>query len=320
MNSSTIETKTIARDQPIAKVPETVRILLIEDDEMDAILVSRLLESVPNPVFEVDHVERLDDGLQRLGSVDYDIAILDMNLPDGDGLESFDQIRALDARIPVVVLTGSDDEELGLEAIESGAQDFMAKGHITGQLLFRAIRFAIARQKKVMGFLADADTDPLTGMPNRRHLKAKFPEMLEESRANQTPMSLALLDVDHFKLVNDKHGHFIGDAVLKEVASLVTDSKPKGAIAARFGGEEFALLLPGFKLRDSDRIVTEMLQRLEDATLTFESREIKVTASAGVVEIASDENWDDVFVQADIALYKAKSSGRNRVCLRDDAR
>lgn len=295
------------------KKKDSIRVLLIEDSDIDATFVTRLLRSNPEMEFEVDRAAMLAEALSMLQSTDYDVAILDLNLPDADGLDSFEQIRALDARIPIVVFTAVDDEDLALEAIESGAQDFMAKGHVTGQMLFRSLRFAIARQLKVMGFKAAADTDPLTGMPNRRHLESQFTELLTASHENNEPMSVALFDVDHFKRVNDEHGHFIGDAVLKEVASLLADSLQKPMSAARVGGEEFALLMPGYSLEQACDLIDKTLKRLAGAALTLDDRTIHVTASAGVVDVGAGDTWDETFIACDAALYEAKSSGRNRL-------
>ena len=285
-----------------------VQVLLIEDSEIDAIFVTRLLTSNPEMPFDVDRAERLSDAINMLQASDYDVTILDLNLPDADDLESFEQIRALDARVPIVVFTGSDDEDLALRAIESGAQDFMAKGHVTGQMLFRAVRFAIARQRKVMGFQAAADTDPLTGMPNRRHLQSQFADLVSAAREIDAPMSLALFDVDHFKKVNDEHGHFIGDAVLKEIAALLTAALKEKMTAARFGGEEFAVLMPGYALEQACEMIDATLKRLEETEMVFDGLSIGVTASAGVVNVDYDDSWDDALVICDVALYEAKSS------------
>ncbi|MCG8648943.1 MAG: GGDEF domain-containing response regulator [Pirellulales bacterium] len=294
-----------------------VRVLLIEDNDVDALFVTRMLDSNPELEFDIDHVTTLADAIGKLQTFDYDVTMLDLSLPDADGLESYDQIRALDARLPVVVLTGTDDENLAIIAIESGAQDFMAKGHITGRMLFRALRFAIARQRKVMGFKAVADTDPLTGMPNRRYLESQFSEFAAKAQKRNTPLSLALLDVDHFKKINDAHGHFMGDAVLKEVSTLLTQAMPKGMLAARFGGEEFVLLMPGCDLNQASELVQSILEQLATMTMTFDDLVIKVTASAGAVEIKDSTRWDEFYVKADVALYEAKSSGRNRLCRHD---
>lgn len=288
-----------------------IRVLLIEDSDIDATFVTRLLTSNPELKFVVDRGATLAEALNLLRTSDYDVAMLDLSLPDAIGLESFDQVRALDARLPIVVLTGLNDEEVALCAIESGAQDFMAKGHVTGQMLFRAVRFAIARQLKVMGFQAAADSDPLTGMPNRRHLEASFADLLAGAQQNGEPMSVALLDVDHFKKVNDQHGHFIGDAVLKEIARRWTDSLQDEVVAARFGGEEFALLMPGYSLERACKFVQGALDRLSEEPMVFDDLSIRVTASAGVVDVVDTDSWDNVYVAADVTLYEAKTSGRN---------
>ncbi len=295
---------------------EAVRVLLIEDSDIDATFVSRLLTSNPEIPFVVDRGATIAEALIKLRSVDYDVAMLDLYLPDANGLESFDQIRAIDARIPIVVLTSSNDEDLALRAIESGAQDFMAKGHVTGQMLFRAVRFAIARQRKVMGFQAAADSDPLTGMPNRRHLESRFSELLSMAQEKGLPMSIALLDVDHFKSVNDQYGHFIGDAVLKEIAMRLTSSLEAEMAAARFGGEEFALLMPGYSLDQACDFMQRTLQSLANTPMSFNDLTIRVTASAGVVDVGLGDRWDDVYVACDVALYEAKTSGRNRLARR----
>ncbi len=304
----------------VEPMTESIHVLLIEDSEIDATFVTGLLRSNSQLAFQVDHAPRLADALEMLHATDYDVTMLDLCLPDANGLESFEQIRAIDARLPIVVFTGIDDEDLAQRAIESGAQDFMAKGHVTGQMLFRALRFAIARQRKVMGFKAAADTDPLTGMPNRRHLQAQFSELLSTAKANQTPMSLALFDLDHFKNVNDQHGHFIGDAVLKEIASILTRSLDEPVLAARFGGEEFALLMPSHSLDDASQLIGDMLKQLASTPMDFDDISITVTASAGVVDVDYSDSWEEAYVACDVALYEAKSSGRNRLVSRSRTR
>lgn len=295
--------------------PSPIRLLLIEDSNIDAMFVTRLLQSNPEIRFEIDHATTLADALVLLREIEFDASLVDLHLPDAVELEAFEQIRALDARIPIVVFTGSDDESLALRAIESGAQDVMAKGHVTGQMLFRAVRFAIARQLKVMGFKADANTDPLTGMPNRRHLESRFIEMHAAAQQNNEAMTLALFDVDHFKLINDEHGHFIGDAVLKEIAKVLLDSIAEGMLASRFGGEEFALLMPGSDIDQAATVVVTILEKLAKTPLTLDSLTITVTASAGLTAVKDDESWGTAYIACDEALYEAKTSGRNRLVI-----
>ncbi|MDB4394309.1 GGDEF domain-containing response regulator [Rhodopirellula sp.] len=291
--------------------PDPIRLLLIEDSAVDAMFVTRLLESNPRATFEVDHATTLADASLLLQKISFDACLLDLHLPDATELEAFEQIRAFDARIPIVVLTGSDDESLALKAIENGAQEVMAKGHVTVQMLFRAVRFAIARQLKVMGYKADADTDPLTGMPNRRQLESQFVDLQAMAKQQGVPMTLALFDDDHFKIINDEYGHFIGDAVLKEIANLLLGSIPEGTLASRFGGEEFALLMPGSDLDEGATLVQNILNQLESRVMIFDSLTITVTASAGLIIVQDDASWDSSYIACDDALYDAKTSGRN---------
>ena len=167
-----------------------------------------------------------------------------------------------------------------------------------------------------MGFQAAADNDPLTGMPNRRHLEARFSDLLSTAQKNGQPMSISLLDVDHFKKINDKYGHFIGDAVLKEIASRLTNSLEGEMAAARFGGEEFALLMPGYPLDQACDFVQRTLDSLGTTPMSFNELTICVTASAGVVDVGAGDKWEQVYIDCDVALYEAKTSGRNRLARR----
>lgn len=299
---------------------KSIRILLVEDEEKDAVFVSRVLESNPKIHVVVEVATTLGGAITNLQTSDFDVCILDLNLPDADELESFEKIRALDARLPIVVLTSSDDEDLALLVIERGAQDFIAKGHLTGESLFRAVRFAIARQRKVMGFQAAADNDPLTGMPNRRHLESRFERLLAQSASEQVPMSVAIFDVDHFKKVNDQYGHFVGDAVLKEVSAILMGPN-ENLEAARFGGEEFVIMMPGHSLEQASELVERVLKRLQETKISLEIANetvtVQVTASAGVVDVGQGESWDDVYQVCDVAMYEAKTSGRNRLVRRE---
>tara|TARA_R110002049_G_scaffold285698_1_gene466725 strand:- start:127663 stop:128595 length:933 start_codon:yes stop_codon:yes gene_type:complete len=298
-------------------VPKKIRVLMIEDDDVDAAFINRLLTSCPDQTFSVDHVKSLSAAIETLSKNDYEAALLDLSLPDAVGLESFEKIRALDARLPVVMLTGMNDEDVGLQAIESGAQDFVAKEHVSGQMLFRVLRFAIARQLKVMGFQAAADTDPLTSLPNRRYLQSHFDEFIKSAEIKNTPASLAILDVDHFKSINDQYGHFVGDAVLKKIAEIMTQTLGENACAMRIGGEEFAVLMLDDDIDQACQRIDQLLKTLASTTMSFDELSIVVTASAGVIELKYSDIWDKAFVAADSALYEAKSSGRNCYQRRD---
>ena len=293
-------------------VSSTIRVLLVEGNTEDALFIARLLMRSDRGDFDVMIAKSLAEAMEHLKRHDYEVALLDLDLPDANGLEAFERIRALDSRLPVVMLTASEDEKLGIAAIESGVQDFLAKQHISGRMLDRVLRFAIARQLKVMGIQAAADTDPLTGLHNRRFLEKFFSECLSEAKTHLRPICLCILDVDHFKQINDRFGHFVGDVILKGIASLLNTELPAGFCITRIGGEEFALLMPNHDLEASGKRIESLLGKLAARSIQIDDQTVFVTASAGLIEMQSGESWNQAYVAADEALYKAKSLGRNQ--------
>ncbi|TWU47104.1 GGDEF domain-containing response regulator [Rubripirellula reticaptiva] len=290
-----------------------ISVLLVEDQQAEAIVVTRLLSHSAYGNFSVTVAVALADAIEQLGKNSFDACLLDLGLPDGHGIESLRQVRSVDGCIPIVVLTGNDDENNGLTAIETGAQDYLAKDFVNSRTVSRALLFAIARQNTMLGHAADAQTDMLTGLPNRRLLSRDFDRM-----SNQFDLlSVALLDIDNFKTINDLHGHLIGDRVLQHVASLVRDNAGNNIQAARFGGEEFTLLIPDSGIDATVDYASDLLSKIENATLEIDGKSISVTASIGLTSVRNEEGLDESLRRADQALYSAKHTGRNRVCVND---
>ncbi|MGB7323566.1 MAG: diguanylate cyclase [Rubripirellula sp.] len=290
-----------------------INVLLVEDQEAEAILVSRLLSQSEYGKFSVTVAGTLATAIESLAENHFDACLLDLGLPDGHGIESLRQVRGVDGCIPIVVLTGDDNENTGLTAIETGAQDFLAKDYVSSRSVSRALLFAIARQNTMLGHAADAQTDMLTGLPNRRLLSSDFERM-----SNQFDfLSIALLDIDNFKDINDLHGHLIGDRVLQHVASLVRDNASNNIQAARFGGEEFTLLIPDSSIDATIDYASSLLSKIENAALEIDGKSISVTASIGLASVRRQEGLDESLRRADAALYSAKNTGRNRVCVND---
>lgn len=174
--------------------------------------------------------------------------------------------------------------------------------------------YEITREQSEARLLAQAQTDPLTGLPNRAGFQQAFERERRRSRRAQTPLSLVLLDLDRFKQVNDSHGHAAGDQALVHVSSLLKECLRGMDVVARLGGEEFCLLLPD---TDGDRAfaVAEKLRRkLADTPLHFSGVEIALAISGGIAEYDADgEHLDDLSRTADRKLYRAKDQGRNRI-------
>lgn len=159
-----------------------------------------------------------------------------------------------------------------------------------------------------------ATTDALTGLYNRRQYELLFHRERERSRRQGTRLSLCVLDLDHFKRINDTHGHDVGDQVLRHVAALFTQKLRQTDIVGRFGGEEFILLLPDTDLERAERLVDRLRQCLEQAPVEADGEIIHVTATFGLTEVeVQDANIEEAVKRADRALYKGKQGGRNRV-------
>ena len=300
----------------IQDIPLPVRVLLVEDEDVDAMLIERLIRNPSREgTFEVVRVSSLAEATQLMVVDQFHVALLDLGLPDGNGMESLHILRSVDACLPIVILTGHQDEMLGLQAVMSGAQDFLCKSAISGQALFRVLRYAIARHLKMMGFAAEAHTDFLTGLPNRRQFDQTFEAL---AQANDQ-LCFAMIDVDHFKNINDTYGHAYGDHVLQGLADLFGRELDCKTHIARIGGEEFAILLPGFCLREAHQCLEHLRKSIENQAWKHGETDVDVTVSIGLVEVADATEKQVATELADRALYAAKNNGRNQVMRSSEA-
>jgi diguanylate cyclase (GGDEF)-like protein/PAS domain S-box-containing protein len=159
-----------------------------------------------------------------------------------------------------------------------------------------------------------ASTDALTGLPNRQAIMGKANNEFSRAKRYSRPLSVVMIDVDHFKLINDQHGHAAGDHVLTNVGHILGDSLRDSDVLARIGGEEFVLLLPDTPQANAEFVAERMRAQLANSTIRFEDIELKITASFGVAAISDiDENLEQLLSRADHAMYDAKHSGRNKV-------
>ncbi|TWT54704.1 Response regulator PleD [Rubripirellula amarantea] len=311
----------VNRVAPVAEILEpskpravsSIRLLLIEDDELDAAILLRTLRKQTLISFTVDRVASMHEAITKLQVNDYDVALADINLPDAMGADSFEQLTAFDSCLPIIVLTGHEDDDLALRAVQSGAQDFISKSNLSTQGIVRTIRFAIVRQQMSLGYQAAAQTDSLTGMPNRRTLDCEFSGAAKVAKHLGTPLCVAMIDIDHFKNVNEQFGHCIGDAVLCQVATLLMRHIHGDTWACRFGGEEFALLMPQYDIVEAQNFVEEFLNRLQSQQIMVGNQRLEITASAGLSCVSCDESRAVAFARCSQALRVAKSNGRNRI-------
>ena len=420
-------------------LPNKILVLLIEDDLGDAQLVQIALRQSSQVQFVVTWVDSIAKAQAQLSEMVFDVALLDLSLPDSAGLATLLKLKQLSPRLPIITLTGHSDIEFALAALENGSADYLVKGDFSPDSLSRTIRYALQRNEldarnrlmvaaleaaangiiitdyngkiewanssfchltgyetaeilgkrpgdlvnsgeqnadfykqmwevilkgetwrgeiinkrksgdlyheelsiapvrdeygKVTHFIGIkediserkqlesvlqqlAHTDSLTGLYNRR----VFVERLEQetarlARSDTSPISLLMLDLDHFKRINDNFGHAMGDSVLRHFAKLMKETIRSIDLAARLGGEEFAILLPGADKNEAIGIAERICRQTASSALPCRTDPLHYTVSIGVAQVlVHDRNTEAALHRADSALYSAKANGRNQVC------
>jgi len=287
---------------------QATRILLVEDDSNVVLMLSRRLQRAGYAVEAAGTVEA------ARAVAGWDIALLDRNLPDGDGLDLCEELRAARPDGYLIVLTGDEREEAKLEGFDRGADDYITKSVNAEELAarIRAGARIVALQKQLQEL---SMTDGLTSLRNRRAFDEQLPATFEHARRYERPLSLAVIDVDHFKSINDAFGHDAGDAILRGVAQLIAAGTRQTDYAARVGGEEFAVLLPETALFDGLQFAEKLRTSVAGTTIRVGEIEHHVTISIGLANVphSAVKNADELYRAADQALYRAKANGRNRV-------
>ncbi len=289
------------------------RILLIDDDRMQFRLTQAHFKNFLGERFDLEWAETFEEGLAKLLSGEYAACLLDYQLGPRNGLELIRQAVTKGCRTPIVFLTAESSERVDIEAMNAGALDYLVKGEITSRTLERSLRYALKLGETLEALRRLATRDQLTGLLNRREFERILAEEEERSRRFGHPLSLVMIDIDRFKWINDTHGHPVGDAVLREVARRLAEEVRSVDRVARFGGEEFVVVLV-----ETDREAAfEMARRVcaaieREPVLVNETLPLNVTVSAGTASLPIDAKTGEALVAAaDKALYAAKGAGRN---------
>ena len=296
------------------------KILLIDDDERQELMVKMHLAKFRREQFELEYAPTYEAGLKRLLSGGHAVCLLDYHLGERNGLDLLRESRIAGCDTPVLILTAEDSDEVDIAAAEAGAVDYLVKTTLNSRLLERSIRYALKLGDTLRQLRQLAQRDELTRLLNRREFQRILNEEWDRSVRFKRPFSLVMVDIDHFKRINDTHGHQVGDEVLRHVASLLAGQVRTVDRVARYGGEEFALVM----IETTCKSAAEHMQRLgvlladlpcivADKNLTIEA-----TFSAGVADsLQGATSAMDLLEQADKALYAAKEGGRNRIVLAD---
>lgn len=291
---------------------EIVRILLVEDNPADARLIREYFSESSDTSFVISAGDSIAAAIDLLSQETFDVILLDLSLPDSHGLETLHQMHAHSSELPIIVLTGLDDDELALSAMRHGAQDYLLKGKFDFHLLNRAIRYTIERKHAETEIKRLAYYDTLTELPNRLLLVDRLRQAIVLAERDKSSVALLFLDLDHFKRINDTLGHAYGDRLLKIAADRILSCLRSTDTVARLGGDEFVVVLQ--MVADPENVVRVAGKILETLKLpvNFEDHEIYTSTSIGIALYPNDGmSVDELLKNADLAMYQAKESGRN---------
>jgi len=296
------------------------RIAIVDDDAAIRRLVRLFLHRAG---FDTVELTTGEEARQTLQSEPWDLAILDRKLPDLDGamlaheLKSQPEFRTR----YIIMLTGEAEQEDKVEGLELGADDYITKPFQYPELLarIRAGKRIVDLQKELLETNKRLEllsiTDGLTRLYNHRYFQDELARAFDESKRYNRPLSLAMIDIDFFKKVNDTYGHAVGDEVLKYVSRLFGESVRSTDLVARYGGEEFAVMMPETGLEDAVTFAEKIRHLLESNPVPTQAGALPVTVSIGVSSVPRSRihSPKEMVVAADRALYRAKKGGRNRV-------
>ncbi len=286
---------------------EPKNVLVVDDDESVCHLFSAMLSSHG---FEVVAEQDGRKALSLLRDGDFDVVVLDLVMPQLDGLSMIEEIREYDSALPILVVTGYGSAETTVAAMRRGATDFVTKPVDAGFLDLRIRRAWDLEHARRL-----ANTDGLTGIYNHRYLQERLRGEIERAERYSRPLSVVMADLDHFKRFNDMFGHPRGDEVLIEVAHTLRQLTRATDVVARYGGEEFTLILPETPAAEAKVFAERVRECIAALELNGGDPASQVTLSAGIAAHHPGMTKEALIEAADCALYRAKRGGRNRVYL-----
>lgn len=300
-----------------------VSILIIDDSDKVREQIVQTLQSVSL----CDCYLQARDGLEGfkilIENPSIDLILCDLEMPRMDGFKFITMVRSRDdlKNIPVIILTARETRELKIKGLEQGASDYVTKPFDAGELVARVkvqlkLKLLQDELKKSNEMLKElSNTDPLTQLFNRRYMMEVLDREIQRTARKGSPISILIMDIDHFKKVNDTYGHQFGDVVLVKIANIIKNHLRTYDVAARYGGEEFVAILPETPLMEAMAVAERIRIATQQTTFPNKLQSLKVTISIGAATFTIPEldSVDDLIRIADEALYRAKSEGRNRV-------
>jgi len=307
----------------LADAPSAWRVLLVDDEPTQRLITARLLKRAG---YQVETAENGKQALQLMSDPGrFQLLVTDWEMPEMDGVSLCRAVRAQPdtGYVYTILLTSRDAIEHLVAGLQAGADDYLTKPVLEPELLARlstgkrivtlerSLRAANEENRRL------SVTDPLTSAQNRRYLMEKVPVEIERSARYGHPLSIVMCDVDHFKQLNDTFGHQAGDEVLKHVVALVRRKIRTLDWIARFGGEEFVIVLPETNFSNALKVAETLRIAIADNACIVNGRSLPVTASFGVAGwdafVPAEATVDGLVACADAGVYESKAAGRNRV-------
>src|ERR1700730_1375943 len=296
-----------------------LQVLLVEDSAGDARLLREMFSKEMPGSFVLTHVERMSDALRHLAKGGLDIVLLHMRSPDGHGRDTVRRAQAAAPGVPLIVLTGLDDEAAADQAMKEGAQDYLIKGQIENRALPRALRHAIERHRiqtdaarMSLQSKHSAHHDFLTDLPNRIVLNDRLTQANASANRHRHLLAVLFLDLDRFKHINDSLGHATGDKLLKAVGTRLLAVVRKSDTVSRRGGDELVIVLSLIDRSTAGTLIAKKMIAAIVAPYSIDQRDLHVSASIGISIYPSDGAEAEALIQnADNAMYHAKEAGNN---------
>jgi two-component system, cell cycle response regulator len=289
----------------------TIKVLLVEDMLMIAKITEQMLKKSPANRYSSTHKARLSEAISALKAEDYDCILLDLNLPDSRELDTLARVVEAAPEVPIIVLTANNSDEVGLRAVQLGAQDFLLKGDFNYITLDRAIIYSIERHRLQRTIRQLAVLDELTGLYNRRGFNTLNPDVIQRVKNSDLRGFICYFDLDRFKQINDELGHAKGDEALKEFAANLQSVFRKDTLLVRLGGDEFVAM-------GVEQVPGQTEQSLQSLGIVLSVRNAQETS-----QFALESSWgvtyfdkngphsiEELSALADAALYQNKESRR----------
>ncbi|MGI3129066.1 diguanylate cyclase [Halopseudomonas pachastrellae] len=287
------------------------RVLIVDDD---AELTARYQLVLSNAGMLVDSVADPNNLLEKMHSFIPEVVLMDLNMPEYSGPELAQVIRLDDdwLRVPIVYLSAETNADRQMSALLKAGDDFITKP-ISDSALLTTVYARAQRARMVSDALA---RDSLTGLLKHADIKEQLEVEVERARRCKAPVSVAMIDIDHFKGVNDNYGHACGDNVIRALSNMLRQRLRKIDRLGRYGGEEFVAVLPGCSSEDAYQLLENIREAFNALQFSADGHQFNCSFSAGISACEAD-SWADeeLLERADRALYRAKQSGRNRLCL-----